>query len=76
MRAYFLVRSRYVRLVRRRRSERYLRTRRKPYRWANTPAVQAEMDEGVKIDGEFNDSVYENINWLDAVDRRTARKLR
>ena len=44
------------------------------YRWANTPAVQAEMDESVKIDGEFNDSVYENINWLDAIDRPDSEK--
>lgn len=44
------------------------------YRWANTPAVHAEMDEGVKIDGEFNDPVYENITWLDATDRPDSEK--
>ena len=45
-----------------------------PYHWANIPAVQPEMDEGVKIDGEFDDPVYENIRWLEATDRPDSEK--
>ena len=40
-----------------------------PYQWTNTPIGSPEMDAGVKIDGEFDDPVYKNIRWLDAVDR-------
>ena len=44
------------------------------YHWANTPALKPEMDEGVKIDGEFDDSVYDNIRWLEAADRPDSEK--
>lgn len=34
------------------------------YRWANTPAVQAEMDEGVKIDGDLTTAYTKiSIGW-------------
>lgn len=40
----------------------------KPYRWANVPTPQAQPDDGVVIDGNFDDAIWQNITWLDAVD--------
>ena len=39
-----------------------------PYRWANIPTPQAQMDDGVTIDGNFDDAIWQNITWLDGVD--------
>lgn len=44
------------------------------YRWANIPALKPEMDDGVKIDGEFDDPIYENIRWLEVTDRPDIEK--
>lgn len=44
------------------------------YHWANLPALKAEMDDGVKIDGVFDDPIYENIRWLEVVDRPDIEK--
>lgn len=45
-----------------------------PYHWENEPTPQPEMDEDVKIDGEFDDPVYQNIRWLEAVDHPDSEK--
>lgn len=39
-----------------------------PYQWANTPVPQAQPDEGVVIDGNFDDPIWQNTTWLNGVD--------